>query len=202
MPHNETFRAEPVIGAVPRLRGGAGGQDWSAKSADERPRRLSFRVPGRTMARPHGPATPDGTMPAGLATATPPANETAIAPGEPRQTGVRAPAARSLPAGPGVRVMLDAWHESLDGTPAAPPPGEHPSRFTRIEHARAASIAVQVPEAMRPSQIAYHAVFLDHEYAVAASYAQARAGEPGLTCNEWIRRNPFVPAGPEAARDA
>lgn len=180
MPHNETFRAEPVIGAVPRLRDG---KDWSAKGADERPRRLSFRVPGRTMARPHGPATPDGAVPA-----APPAAETATAQGEPRQSGVRG--------------MLDAWHESLDGTPAAPQSGEHPSRFTRIEHARAASIAVQVPEAMRPSQIAYHAAFLDHEYAVAASYAQARAGEPGLTCNEWIRRNPFVPAGPEAARDA
>ena len=183
MPHNETFRAEPVIGAVPRLRGEAGGKDWSAKGADERPRRLSFRVPGRTLARPHGSATPDATVPA-----PPPAAETATAQREPRQTDVRA--------------MLDAWHESLDGTPAVPLPGEHPSRFTRIEYARAASIAVQVPEAMRPSQIAYHAAFLDHEYAVAASYAQARAGEPGLTCNEWTRRNPFVPAGPEAARDA
>lgn len=86
-------------------------------------------------------------------------------------------------------------------TEAASPPGERTSRFSRIEHARAASIAVQVPEAMLPSQIAYHAAFLDHEYAVAASYAQARASEPGLTCNEWTRRNPFVPAGPMAARD-
>ncbi len=189
MPDNETFHGEPVVGVVPRLPGGAGTKDWSATVDGERPRRLSFRVPGRTVARTGRPGTP----------------EAAAVQGAPRPAGVQAPAAaRSLPPGPGAgaRGPLDAWLEDLDGVPAAPAPGGRMSRFGRIEHARAASLAAQVPEAMRPSQIALHMAFLDHEHAVAASFARARAGEPGLTCNEWARRNPFVPPGPENARDA
>ncbi|MGI4976969.1 MAG: hypothetical protein ACRYG6_08510 [Janthinobacterium lividum] len=146
-------------------------------------------MPGRTLARPGRPGTP----------------EAAAAQDAPSLADVQAPAtARSVPTGPGgsARGPLDAWHEDLDWLPAAPPPGGRTSRFGRIEHARAASIAVQVPEAMLPSQIAYHVAFLDHEYAVAASFAEARAREPGLTCNDWTRRNPFVPAGPKDARDA
>ena len=65
----------------------------------------------------------------------------------------------------------------------------------RTAPAHAAFLVGQAPEAMLPAQIDRHAAFLDHEHDVAASFAQARAGEPGLTCNEWSRRNPFMPAG-------
>ncbi|MGI4942025.1 MAG: hypothetical protein ACRYHQ_15940 [Janthinobacterium lividum] len=42
-----------------------------------------------------------------------------------------------------------------------------------------------------------------HEQAVAAGYDAALAGEPGLRCAEWERRNPFVEsAAPGLADDA
>lgn len=95
MPHNETFHAEPVIGAVPRLRGTSGRKNWSAKGEDARPQRLSLRVPGRIVARTNSPATPEDTGPAAAA-----------AQGEPRMDGLQAPAtARSLPTGLDVGIV-------------------------------------------------------------------------------------------------
>ena len=38
---------------------------------------------------------------------------------------------------------------------------------------------------------AHHQAFLDHEHWVAASFNEAVALEPDLTCKEWARRHPF-----------
>jgi len=208
MPDIETFHVESAIGAVSSLHDGVGRTHRSATGDAARPRRLSLRVPGRTPARPEDPDVPGGTGSTGTATtiARPPAFEADAAPGQPGQDSSRATeTAGSLPAGPGdsadaiTRSIFDAWQEDLDGLLTVLPPGERLSRFSRIEHARAAYLASRVPEAMLPAQVARHADFLAHEHAVAASFAQARAGEPGLTCNEWARRNPFAPVARPAA---
>ena len=59
--------------------------------------------------------------------------------------------------------------------------------------------AMMLAEMMSPKEVTDHRAFHDHEYAVAARFPEALAAEPGLTCKEWERRNPFVmpttPAG-------
>lgn len=53
-----------------------------------------------------------------------------------------------------------------------------------------------IPKALHPMGLTdagfvEHRRYLDYEYNVAASYPAALAAEPGLSCAEWERRNPY-----------